>query len=74
VDDVVWTMERARMFDRLGRRDEAVASYDFVARAWRNADVELQPWVREAAAAIARLGAGTKSRSALAAVESRPAP
>jgi hypothetical protein len=71
-DDVVWTMERARTFDRLGRREEAVASYDFVVRAWRNADAELQPSVREASAAIARLGAGAKARSTLAAVESRP--
>jgi eukaryotic-like serine/threonine-protein kinase len=56
VDDVVWTMERARVFDRLGRRADAIASYDFVMRAWRNADPELQSWVREARTAVARLG------------------
>ena len=42
-DDVLWTMERARVLERLGRRDEAVASYAFVADAWRTADPELQP-------------------------------
>jgi serine/threonine-protein kinase len=55
VDDVEWTLTRARVFDKLGRRDEARANYEFVARAWRTADPELQPRVREARAAIARL-------------------
>jgi serine/threonine-protein kinase len=55
VDDVVWTMERARVFDRLGRRDLAIESYAFVADAWRTADPELQPYVRESEAALARL-------------------
>ena len=56
VDDVVWTMERARAFERLGRKAEAVANYAFVADAWRTADPELQPWVREAREAVTRLG------------------
>jgi serine/threonine-protein kinase len=56
VDDVVWTMERARVFERLGRDAEAVANYAFVVDAWRTADTELQPWVREAHEAMARLG------------------
>ena len=59
VDDVVWTMERARVFDRLGRRTEATANYQFVMEAWRTADPELQPYVREARAAVKRLGART---------------
>jgi hypothetical protein len=54
-DDVVWTMERARVFERLGRRAEAAAEYAFVADAWRTADPELQPYVRESRQAIARL-------------------
>ena len=49
-------MERARVFERLGCRDEAAANYAFVADAWRTADAELQPWVREAHDAMARLG------------------
>ena len=54
-DDVLWAMERARVFDHLGRRDEAAANYAFVADAWRTADPELQPYVREAREAVARL-------------------
>ena len=57
-DDVMWTMARARVFDRLGRRDQAVESYALVADAWRTADSELQPYVLESRAAIARLHAG----------------
>ena len=55
VDDIVWTMERARVFDRLGRSAEAIENYEFVAAAWRTADPELQPWVREAVQAAKRL-------------------
>jgi len=54
-DDVVWTMERARVSERLGRRRQAVADYAFVADAWRTADAELQLYVRESREAIARL-------------------
>ena len=57
VDDIVWTMERARVFERLGRHDAAAVNYAFVADAWRTADPELQPLVREAHAAMARLPA-----------------
>ena len=56
-DDVDWTMERARVFDRLGKRAEAAAAYALVADAWRTADPELQPVVREARAALARIAA-----------------
>ena len=55
VDDILWTMERARVFDRLGRRHDAAANYEFVIAAWRTADPELQPYVREATAALKRL-------------------
>jgi hypothetical protein len=55
VDDVLWTMERARVLDRLGQRDAAAANYAFVMAAWRTADPELQPYVREANAALQRL-------------------
>jgi hypothetical protein len=30
-DDVIWTIARARVFERLGRREEAAANYAFVA-------------------------------------------
>jgi hypothetical protein len=48
-------MERGRVFDRLGRKSDAVENYAFVVDAWRTADPELQPYVREAREAIARL-------------------
>jgi hypothetical protein len=56
-DDVLWTLERARIFDRLGRRDQALESYALVADAWRTADPELQPYVHESRAATVRLEA-----------------
>jgi serine/threonine-protein kinase len=55
VDDILWTMERARVLERLGRRDEAAGNYAFVSAAWKTADPELQPYVREAAAGLRRL-------------------
>jgi len=55
VDDVLWTMERARVSEKLDRREEAAENYKFVIAAWRTADVELQPYVREATAALKRL-------------------
>ena len=54
-DDVLWTMNRARIFERLGRRREAALNYAFVAAAWRTADAELQPYVREARDGARRL-------------------
>ena len=55
VDDILWTMERARVKEKLGQPDEAATNYAFVAAAWRTADPELQPYVREATAALKRL-------------------
>ena len=52
-DDVMWTLARARVASQLGRTDEAMANYAVVAAAWRNADPELQPIVREARRALA---------------------
>jgi len=48
-------IERARVFERLGRRADAAAAYAFVADAWRSADLELQPYVRESREGMARL-------------------
>lgn len=59
-DDVVWTMERARVFDRLGRRTEAARDYALVVEAWRGADPELQPVVLGAREALARLEGGRR--------------
>jgi serine/threonine-protein kinase len=55
IDDVLWTFLRARTFERLGRRAEAVDQYAYVVDAWRTADPELQDYVREARAGLARL-------------------
>jgi hypothetical protein len=48
---------RARVAERLGERDQAIRAYASVVRLWRNADPELQPYVREAREGLRRLGA-----------------
>jgi hypothetical protein len=50
-------MQRGRVAERLGRREVALESYQWVADMWRRADPELQPYVTEARAALARLTA-----------------
>ena len=65
VDDIIWTMERARVFDKLGRSAEAIENYEFVAAAWRTADRELQSWADEARLSAKRLR-GQPHRSTLA--------
>jgi DNA-binding SARP family transcriptional activator len=54
---VLATLERGRVAERLAEHDRAVASYRFVAEVWRHADPELQPYVKVARTALARLGA-----------------
>jgi len=49
-------LERARVADRLGQREQAAGLYRYVADLWRNADPELQPYVAEARARLRRLG------------------
>jgi serine/threonine-protein kinase len=71
VDDVLWTLKRARVSERLGKRESAAADYDLVATAWRTADPELQPYVREARAGLARLRAKMSPSSANAASTDR---
>jgi serine/threonine-protein kinase len=55
-DDVLWRLERARIFEQLGRRREAATEYAFVVDAWRTGDAELQGYVRESLLALRRLG------------------
>ena len=38
---VLWTLDRARVAERLGDREKAVRSYQYVADVWRRADPEL---------------------------------
>jgi tetratricopeptide (TPR) repeat protein len=52
---VLGSLERGRVAERLGQRDKAIQSYQFVAHVWRNADAGLQPYVTEAREALARL-------------------
>ena len=51
----MWALERGRVNERLGNRDQAIAAYSFVAQSWMHADPELQPVVAEARAVLGRL-------------------
>ena len=53
----MWYLERGRVAERLGERARAVEAYRYVSAIWRNADRELQPYVTEARAGLARLTA-----------------
>ncbi len=54
--EILWILERARVNDRLGNREESIRAYSYVAHAWAEADSILQPYVQEARAALTRLG------------------
>ena len=51
----LWRLERARTNERIGNIERAVEDYQFVAAVWLFADPELQPFVKEAKEALARL-------------------
>jgi serine/threonine-protein kinase len=55
--DVLRTLTRGRLEERLGRRDQATEAYAYVAAVWARADSVLLPYVAEARAGLARLGA-----------------
>jgi predicted Zn-dependent protease len=55
--EVLWTLERGRVAERLGKREKAAEAYQYVADVWRHADPELQPYVAEAKQGLARLTA-----------------
>jgi hypothetical protein len=50
-----WALERARVNERLGRRDVAIDAYRYVVEVWAKADAALQPYVAEAREALRRL-------------------
>jgi serine/threonine-protein kinase len=52
---ILWTLLRARVAERTGKRELAIQSYSWVAGMWRDADPELQPYVTEAREGLARL-------------------
>jgi tetratricopeptide (TPR) repeat protein len=53
--EVLWTLERARVTERLGDREKASRDYQYVANVWRHADPELQPYVTEAKEGLTRV-------------------
>jgi hypothetical protein len=55
--EVFWTLERARVAERLGDREKAARDYQYVVAVWRHADSELQPYVTEAREGLSRLAA-----------------
>lgn len=52
---VMVALERGRVLERLGNREEAIRAFSFVTDAWRNADPELRPFVEEAKTMIEAL-------------------
>jgi serine/threonine-protein kinase len=52
---VIGVLERGRIAERLGERQKARDSYQFVVDAWRHADPELQAFVVEARNALTRM-------------------
>jgi serine/threonine-protein kinase len=58
--DVLRTLVRGRLRERLGRREEAATDYGYVVDAWARADSVLQPYVTEARAGLGRLGTERK--------------
>ncbi|HWB41726.1 MAG TPA: serine/threonine-protein kinase, partial [Gemmatimonadales bacterium] len=53
--EILWTLERARVAERLGDRETAARDYQYVADVWRRADAPLQPYVAEAREALLRV-------------------
>ena len=54
--EILHVLLRARLNEKLGHRDEALAAYGYVAAAWAHADDVLKPYTDEARAGLARLG------------------
>jgi hypothetical protein len=54
---VLWALLLGQVGERVGERDRARQAYTWVVGMWRNADPELQPYVREAREARARMSA-----------------
>lgn len=53
----LWRLQRGRVLERIGRREDAIEDYRFTASVWRDADPELQAYVTEARQALSRLTA-----------------
>ncbi len=53
--EILWTLERARVAERLGDRETAAQDYQYVVDTWRRADPQLQPYVAEAREGLVRV-------------------
>lgn len=51
----LWRLEQARIDEKMGQKDAAIAHYQYVTRLWHRADPALKPYVDEAKAALQRL-------------------
>ena len=58
--EVLWWLLRGRVAERIGEHERAARSYAWVVGMWRNADPELQPYVKEAREGLAQLTAEQK--------------
>jgi eukaryotic-like serine/threonine-protein kinase len=55
--EVLWSLLRGRVAERIGEREQAIRSYSWVVGMWRRPDPELEPYVTEAREGLARLTA-----------------
>jgi serine/threonine-protein kinase len=55
--EVLWSLLRGRVAERIGEREQAIQSYEWVVGMWRRPDPELEPYVTEAREGLARLTA-----------------
>jgi eukaryotic-like serine/threonine-protein kinase len=53
--EILWFLLRGRVAERLGQREKALRSYQYVVDIWRHADPELAPEVAEARRGLERL-------------------
>jgi hypothetical protein len=55
--EVPWSLLRGRVAERIGEREQAIQSYEWVVGMWRRPDPELEPYVAEAREGLGRLTA-----------------
>jgi hypothetical protein len=55
--EVLWSLLRGRVAERISEREQAIQSYSWVVGMWRRPDGELEPYVAEAREGLARLTA-----------------
>jgi hypothetical protein len=55
--EVLWSLLRGRVAERIGEREQAIQSYSWVVGMWRRPDPGLEPYVTEAREGLERLTA-----------------